>query len=134
MENKNDIPAGVKTISILFLLSSLGGLIFASIYFFLTIYRGLDSSNVTYLLLPLALILIGIFGVFTSINLWKGRNWARILTMIFLPILSLIPSYMFAFGAGFSGNMTMYYFIIALYIIVNIWIIIYLKKAKEFFE
>mgnify|MGYP001599526272 FL=1 len=133
MENK-EIPDGVKVVSVLYFIASFFGIIFGAILTFIAIYPNRGFS--TFLLIPIIIVLISFVSLFASLSLRKGKNWARIFTIIFFFIPGFLPAYIFSFGAGFSGNYVAYYFIVGSYIIVSLWIMIYLffnKKVKEFF-
>ncbi|MEK6912959.1 MAG: hypothetical protein AABX26_03330 [Nanoarchaeota archaeon] len=79
MVDEKKVPIGVKIISVLFILAGLLR-IYSLISIFL-VWSIISQSKlliITHIISPVS----GIFGIFIGIFLWKGKNWARITSII----------------------------------------------------
>lgn len=141
MKHQKQIPLGIKLLSIFGLIVGglvvLFGMAFTSLGFF-------GPSNVEQAdwFLPVVMafsaifgiifLLFGLFIIFVARALWKGKNWARILVVIF-SVLGAIPIIAMIFGAesvqlGLNAIFgPIVNLLVAGYLLFN-------KKAKEFFS
>lgn len=132
MKNEDkSIPLGVKLSSWLYYLRTLILLIIGIVLVY-------TKTNKYFFYLGLILILLSIICFFVAINLWRGKNWARITAIlistlgIFLAIISPypIPIVFNEISKVISFSMPL------VHTAVNIIIISYLllsKKAKHYF-
>src|SRR3989344_1989591 len=84
------IPIGVKIISILFYLVS-AGMIFSAITLMVSGIAipipGLGLlGSATFIVGGIILVALGVFGLFVGRGLWKGKNWTRIVAIIFMAV------------------------------------------------
>lgn len=112
MPVKKEIPVLVKIIAVLYYIGAVLGIIFGLLFL---IGAGMISSIIEQIPLLIALgtslfivggilmIGLGILGFFIGRGLWKGRNWARIVVIIF-SILGLLGGISMLFtGSYFNG-------------------------------
>ncbi|MDO8609688.1 MAG: hypothetical protein Q7R95_04015, partial [bacterium] len=60
-----------------------------------------------------AIIVLSILGIFIAIKLWKGKNWARIVTIVFAAICLLLA----LVGLGSATTMSIVYILVDAFII-----------------
>lgn len=130
-------PMGVEFISVLYFIMSLLILSFSGLAFFgikyLNAVIGIDFSEYSSVAGTIGLF-IGIIGIFMSIELWKLRNWARILT-IFISVI--IAGLTIAYISKDLTNITNSLISNTVGLIVNFIIIFYLllsNRVKEVFR
>jgi len=92
------VPIGVKIISVL---QIIGSIIAGVALFFAMTFLGMQFGGlnvIALLILALVLLVIVALCIFIGVSLWKGKNWARRITIIFavigavVGILSLLSS------------------------------------------
>jgi len=109
---KKEIPTLVKVIAVLRIIGGIFGILsgvvlflikFVSINIFTQFlsYYPKDVSSLLFLFFTGVGILLGICSLFAAIYLYKGRNWARIATIILVFIGAIISIvYFFIFGTA----------------------------------
>ena len=118
------VPIGIKIISIYYYF-------LAGISIFVVFFIGqIIGAQVLAIGLILSLILIagGVLDVFIGINLWKGKNWAKILVIIFSVLFFIEESYGFIIKKSLEDLFLL---------VVNLIILLYLlfsRKVKNFFQ
>ena len=125
------VPTGVKIIAVLYyigmVLEALGGIAMLAGGSFIgaTIARQVSGLGIiggaVFVLFGLILLALAVLSFFIGRGLWHGKNWARILAIIFgcLGVLS-------ALGNISKGQTSNY-----LSLIINIVVVLYLWLAKE---
>lgn len=127
MEDKQFIPAGVKIISILHYIGAILG--FIGGIFLIFSFLGFDFIIK---IVGGFLLIYGIFSFFIARGLWKGKNWAKILAIIFSisGFLISLGNLIFKVGEinrlGTIPSLVIYGFIAGYLLFSN--------KAKEFFS
>ena len=89
------VPTGVKIISVLYYIGAVFELIFGILLF---VGSGAIKSKVPFLaflgpfLIIGGIVLVGlaVLSFFVGMGLWKGRNWSRIVAIIFAVLLALL--------------------------------------------
>lgn len=109
----NKIPTGVKIISIVYYITSVLGLLMGLLFFIGAGFIGVLLEQVPtlqvigsglFVVIGIIIIALSILGFFIGRGLWKGKNWARILAIIFTIIgIVLIISSMIN-GGGITGG------------------------------
>ncbi len=123
-------PMGVEFISVLYFIISLIAFIFSGLSFFgikyLTTISGINMSDYATLAGTISLS-IGIIGIFMSIELWKMKNWARIIAIL----ISLIGSTLIILYI-YKGSMDITNSLISnvVSLIVSLSIVIYLSFSR----
>jgi hypothetical protein len=100
-----EVPTGVKVIAVLYyigaVLTILGGIMmFIGSGFLATIVPFLSGFAIAGGVLMLAL---GVLGFFIGRGLWNGRNWARIVALIFA-VIGLVGAIMGMVGGAIGSN------------------------------
>lgn len=85
-KNFQEVPIGVKIISVLYYISAAIGLI-GSIGLFISFAR--STSNYNFVIAAIFLLGFSILFFFVGRGLWRGKDWARIVT-ITISILEII--------------------------------------------
>jgi|SRR3989344_3991687 len=153
---RGEPPVGVKIISIFNWICSVIFIIAGLLFFVLGVFSigggfsGLEGFEelggvfaifgVFALVIGLVFLFFAVLSIFIAIGLWKGKNWARIIEIVFsclgfLFSLLIVLSTIFVIaqegfdGFNFSLNLfsLLYNSLIGLYLIFN-------SKAKEFFS
>lgn len=133
MADKNNIPLGVKILSVLAYIAAAFSVIFALLFiigagFIINIPAFAIFGTGIFILLGIIMLGFAVLDFFVARGLWKGRNWAR----IFMIIVSCI-GIVLALVSLFSVESLVY---AILNIVINGLIAGYLlfnKKAKIFF-
>ena len=110
--NVKTIPTGVKIISILYYIgavfAAISGILFiigasfiSSLLNSIPLLSALGSS--LFIVVGIVFILLGILQFFIARGLWKGRNWARVLVIIFSVIAILLGIYVIIQGSIMNG-------------------------------
>lgn len=112
LRNSPNIPTGVKVIAILeyvyavlFLLSALAVFIYTYFVNWSLIYQGMYAGMSAEVLIALTGIILLIFAAFSFVigrGLWKGRNWARILEIVF-SIIGVSSSFILVVNGALWG-------------------------------
>ncbi len=136
---KKGIPVGVKIISVLYFILAffviLVGLFFIiSKSFINEIYR--ESPELAelgtggFIILGVILVLLGALFIFLGLKLWKRKNWARIVTVVFsiLMIIIYLIDILFA-----SSNLIVNIFWIIVYGIITGYLL-FSKDARNSFK
>ena len=98
-----EVPAGVKIISVLYYIGAGFSLLFGLLFLIGAGFIGTLASKIPllgllgsglFIVVGIIIILLGVLSIFVARGLWKGKNWARIVAVIFavLGILSGISS------------------------------------------
>ena len=138
MDEEKIIPTGVKIYSILSyigaFLSVIFGLLFVTILkSSLELYASETGESIPFLTPSLLnffgflMIIMGVFGFFIARGLWKGQNWAKIITIIFA-ILGFIQG-LISLITGNIGAL----FILIIYSLISGYFI-FNQKVKLFFS
>ena len=86
------VPTGVKIISVLYYIGAGFGILFGILFFVGAGFLGAVASQIPLLgafgkslFIVVGIILIGlsVLSIFVGRGLWKGKNWARIVAIIF---------------------------------------------------
>jgi|SRR3989344_149147 len=86
------VPTGVKIISVLYYIGAVFGLLFGILFIVGAGFIGSIASQIPligalgaglFIVGGIIMIVFGILGFFIGRGLWKGRNWARIVAIIF---------------------------------------------------
>jgi len=131
MENKNDMPAGIKVISVL---SYLGAVFLAIMGLALILGGGFLTSlfeipamfGGAIIAFGILMIASGVLSFFIGRGLWKGQNWARITAGVFT-----IIGFLFALLGIIGGNYSSLVTLIIEGLIV--WYLLMNKGVKEAF-
>ena len=111
MESKN-VPTGVKIISVLYYISAVLGIIFGLLFFVGAGAIGSIASQIPiiealgsglFIVGGIIMLVLGILGFFIGRGLWKGRNWARIVAIIFSVMGVLMAIFLMIQGSIFNG-------------------------------
>jgi hypothetical protein len=109
MMEKKTVPTGVKIISIFYYIGAVFGVLFGILFL---VSGGIIAEQIpllgliggfVFIIFGLVLLSLGILGIFIGRGLWKGRNWARILAIIFAVLGILLAVASFWQGMVFSG-------------------------------
>ena len=101
MENNKKIPTGVKILSVLDYIAAVLLLIIGLLSFFVNI-AALSVLGVFVGIIGVIFIVLGVVEFFVARGLWKGQNWARVITIIF-SIFGLIFGLISLVGGGLFG-------------------------------
>ncbi len=113
------IPTGVKIFSVLYYIGAVSGII-AGIFFF--VGAGLMDSlilnqfpflsafgfgSMLFVVGGVLMLILGVLNFFIGRGLWKGKNWARILLIIFSLLGILISIFIMIQGSLMSGILSL---------------------------
>jgi|SRR3989344_5716486 len=126
-------PIGIKILSILFYISGFVELIFGLLLFSgiknvlnnTVSFTSLISGFIT--LFGVILLIFGLISIILATGLWKGKNWARIVTLIFT-ILSIIGILSSILQGKFSNLISLTIEILIVYYLL------FNKDVKTFFK
>ena len=126
-------PIGIKILSILFYISGFVELIFGLLLFSgiknvlnnTVSFTSLISGFIT--LFGVILLIFGLIIIILATGLWKGKNWARIVTLIFT-ILSIIGILSSILQGKFSNLISLTIEILIVYYLL------FNKDVKTFFK
>ena|SRR3989344_5745461 len=129
-------PTGVKIISIIYYIEAALGILLGIAVIvgggFLNSLNSIPGFTVSgswlFYILGIFILAISVFGFFIGRNLWKGRNWARIVVIVFSVPVILVVIYMIFSGSIINGIINLVINgIIPGYLLFN-------QNAKEFFN
>ena len=134
---KGEAPTGVKVISILYFIGSaicliVGLLMIVGASFVSGLLKSMPMmgaiGSAIFAVVGVVALVIGALGAFIAMSLWKGKNWARIVAIVFA-ILGIL---------GALSNLVNGAFVIGIiYLAIEGFIAYYLisnKEAKAFFS
>jgi len=107
-----NVPTGVKVISILYYIGAVASVLFGILFifgggFFSSLTASIPTlaflGSAVFIVIGIFLLLLGILNFFIGRGLWKGRNWARILVIIF-SILGILMALMSLIFSGAVAN------------------------------
>jgi hypothetical protein len=105
MEKEKNVPIGVKVISVLYYIGAVFGILLGLLFLVGAGAMGALASQIPligalgaglFIIGAIILLAFGILGIFIGRGLWKAKNWARIVSIIFaclgiiLAIVSII--------------------------------------------
>ncbi len=133
---EKSIPTGVKVIAVLNYIGAALAIILALIFFFGAGAMGSLTNKIPglgllgagiFIVLGVIMLALGILSIFIGRGLWKGQNWARIVSIIFLT-LGIISSVVSVIGGKIMSGIIylIIYVAIAAYLLFN-------KKVKQAF-
>ena len=137
MVDKKQVPTGVKVISVLYYIGAFLGVIFGILSIF---GAGMISSvaskipligvmgSVLFIIVGVILLCLGILSFFVARGLWKAKNWARIVAIIF-SCLGIVMAIISMISGNVSGNIfnLLIQLVIGGYLLFN-------NKVKEAFD
>ena len=114
MENigTKNIPVGVKIISVLYYIGAVLGVIFGILFLVGAGFMGSIASQIPligilgaglFVFGGIILIILGVLGFFIGRGLWKGKNWIRIVAIIFSCLGIIMAIFLIAGGSIFNG-------------------------------
>jgi uncharacterized membrane protein (DUF2068 family) len=133
MKQKKEVPGGVKAISVLYYISAVLGVIFGLLFLFgagaianLVPGIGMLGGGI-FAIIGLVIIGLSVLGFFIGKGLWNGKNWARIIAIVFSAIGVVV-----AIISMFQGNVTGNLITLALNGLVGGYLLISEKVKKVF--
>ena len=106
-----EVPTGVKVISVLYYIGAGFGLLFGLLFLVGSGFIGTIASKISllgvlgpglFIVVGIILIGLGVLGIFIGRGLWKGKNWARIVAVIFA-VLGILSELFSVFKGGYSS-------------------------------
>lgn len=133
---EKSVPTGVKVLAILNYIGAALTIILALIFFFGAGAIGSLADKIpglgvlgagVFIVLGIVMLGLGVLSIFIGRGLWKGQNWARIVSIIFLA-LGIISSISYIIGGKIMSGIIylIIYAAIAAYLLFN-------KKVKQAF-
>ena len=111
---KNNVPGGVKVISVLYYIGAILAIIFGIMFLFgagalssFPLFGALGAG--LFVFASILMIILGILGFFVGRGLWRGRNWARVVAIIFA-VIGVVMAVSSMISGDVSGNLFSFIF------------------------
>lgn len=143
--NGKEIPVGVKIIAVLYYIGAVLGVIFGILFLVGAGLIGTVASQIPiiglfgsglFVVAGIILIGLGVLGFFMGRGLWKGKNWARILAIIFAGlgvIMAIVAMFTTQIGVNITGQIASQIVNLAINLVIGGYLL-FSKKVKAAFS